>query len=70
LRVQHRPEALELEVIDSADGPSPPAPDGTGAGLRGMRERAAVYEGRLEAGPAGDGGWRVELVVPLVGTPA
>jgi signal transduction histidine kinase len=70
LRVRHRPELLELEVIDSADGPSPPAPDGTGAGLRGMRERAAVYEGRLKAGPADDGGWRVELVVPLAEAPA
>jgi signal transduction histidine kinase len=67
LRVQHRPETLELEVVDSADGPGLPAPDGTGAGLRGMRERAAVYAGRLEAGPAPDGGWRVELVVPLAG---
>jgi signal transduction histidine kinase len=30
-----------------------------GAGLRGMRERAAVYGGRLEAGPGPEGGWRV-----------
>jgi signal transduction histidine kinase len=65
LRVQHSPEALELEVVDSADGRPPSAPDGTGAGLQGMLERAAVYEGRLEAGPTRDGGWRVQLFVPL-----
>jgi signal transduction histidine kinase len=35
-----------------------------GAGLRGMRERAASVHGRLSAGPT-DRGWRVELVVPL-----
>jgi signal transduction histidine kinase len=66
LRLRHHDDALELEVIDSPTGPAPPAPGGTGAGLRGMRERAAVYEGQFEAGPDGDGGWRVRLVVPLV----
>jgi len=32
---------------------------GAGQGLSGMRERAAVYGGDLEAGPAPSGGWRV-----------
>ena len=60
---------VELEVIDRpADGPhaapgapgSDPMPAG-GRGLRGMRERAAAYGGRLDAGPSPDGGWRVWL---------
>jgi hypothetical protein len=40
-----------------------------------MSERAAVYEGVVDAGPAPDGGWRVRtrLTVPAtsaVGMPA
>ena len=31
-----------------------------------MRERAAVYGGRLEAGPLAGGGWRVSLVLDQV----
>jgi signal transduction histidine kinase len=29
-----------------------------------MRERAAVYDGTLHAGPAPAGGWRVEAHLP------
>ena len=41
------------------DGARPPAGRAGGQGLSGMRERAAVYGGELEAGPAPGGGWRV-----------
>ncbi|TVT10413.1 two-component sensor histidine kinase [Amycolatopsis bartoniae] len=37
--------------------------DGTSLGLVGMRERAALLGGTLEAGPDGDG-WTVELELP------
>ncbi|WP_106188811.1 sensor histidine kinase [Umezawaea tangerina] len=37
---------------------------GTGVGLVGMRERAALLGGTLKAEPAQDGGWTVELELP------
>ncbi|MGH2864595.1 MAG: sensor histidine kinase [Solirubrobacteraceae bacterium] len=55
---------VELEVTDTG-GSAPISEPGqaarSGRGLRGMRERAAAYGGRLDAGPAPDGGWRVHL---------
>ena len=36
---------------------------GTGQGLAGMRERAGIYAGTVEAGRAGDRGWRVHAVL-------
>lgn len=45
-------------------GPPAPASPGPGHGLRGMRERAALLGGTLEAGPDPVGGWRVEAVLP------
>jgi signal transduction histidine kinase len=59
LSLRYRPEAIELEVVDTGGrrrDTSPP-PDG-GHGLRGMRERVALYGGSLETG-ACDGGFRV-----------
>jgi signal transduction histidine kinase len=63
--------ALELEILD--DGPPPTVAGGTpgsGRGLGGMRERAAMYGGTLDAGPAPSGGYMVRGHIPLESQPA
>ena len=58
--------ALELEVRDDgARTNGKPPVNGSGHGLVGMRERAALFGGELEAGPAEDGGFRVRARLPL-----
>ena len=63
LVVAYEPRALHLEVVDDGQGasaPTGPAPGHRdGQGLVGMRERAAMYDGRVEAGPRPGGGYRV-----------
>lgn len=59
---------LDGQVVISVDDdgptePRPPAPAGSGNGVRGMSERAAALGGTVEAGPHGDG-WRVRAVLP------
>jgi signal transduction histidine kinase len=44
--------------------PQKAEPIGAGRGLIGMRERAAVFGGTVEAGPVPSGGWRVRAVLP------
>jgi signal transduction histidine kinase len=60
------PDALELSVADDGRGAGattlPGAPPGQG--LLGMRERASLYGGRLDAGPAPGGGFGVRAVLP------
>ena len=43
--------------------PGPLAATGAGAGLTGLKERAGLAGGTLEAGPAG-GAWRIDLTIP------
>ncbi|MFJ9345402.1 sensor histidine kinase [Streptomyces sp. NPDC101237] len=58
--------AVDVEVVD--DGRPRPRPrtavPGTGNGLTGMRERAALLGGSLRAGPLDGGGWRVHATLP------
>jgi signal transduction histidine kinase len=56
----------EVRVLVSDTGTAPSAVIGNGgSGLRGMRERAAVYSGVAEAGPRPQGGWLVAAHLPL-----
>jgi signal transduction histidine kinase len=45
--------------------PLPPPPAGEGRGLAGMRERVALFDGRLETGSLPDGGFAVHAILPL-----
>ena len=60
LALSCQPGRVELEVTDTGSERTVAAASG-GRGLHGMRERAATYGGRLEAGPRPQGGWRVHL---------
>jgi signal transduction histidine kinase len=53
---------LRVEVRD--DGKGTKSPWQAGNGLLGMHERAEALGGKLEAGPASDGGWRVVASLP------
>jgi signal transduction histidine kinase len=53
-----------IEVRDDGRGAASHV-DGRGLGLVGMRERAAVHGGTLEAGPAPGGGFAVSARLPL-----
>ncbi|MFF2365181.1 sensor histidine kinase [Streptomyces sp. NPDC058122] len=55
---------LEIEVTDTGAVRESPPVDGNGRGLIGLRERLAVYGGRLTAGPTLTGGYRVTARVP------
>ncbi|MFD0020159.1 sensor histidine kinase [Streptomyces sp. NPDC058382] len=65
IRLEYLPDGIALEVSDSGGGS--PAGDlavsGSGYGLLGMRERAELLGGSLEAGP-GEEGFVVSLRVP------
>ena len=56
--------AVTVDVRDDGHGAAAHA-DGRGLGLVGMRERAAVHGGTLEAGPAPGGGFAVSARLPL-----
>lgn len=59
------PTCLTVEVHDDGRGAAADRADGAGQGLPGMRERLALFGGRLEAGPGPTGGWTVRAELPL-----
>lgn len=63
VRLVYRDRRAELTVEDLGDAGSPAPADPGGHGLTGIRERAALLGGTLEAGPV-PGGFRVRLEVP------
>lgn len=66
IAVQPGPLAASAEVVD--DGRDAVAPNGAGSGLAGLRERAEHMAGRVEAGPAPGGGFRLFVTVPVRGS--
>ncbi|MEJ2860403.1 sensor histidine kinase [Actinomycetospora flava] len=62
--VRHEPEAVAVEVVDEGvRAGHAVSREGSGLGIVGMRERAALVGGTVEAGPSG-GGWRVAARLP------
>jgi signal transduction histidine kinase len=60
--IDQRDGQLSIEVTDSGRGGSMA---GTGYGITGMRERAALLDGHFSAGPRPDGGFRVAIRLPV-----
>ncbi|MET7689099.1 histidine kinase [Streptomyces sp. NPDC005483] len=56
---------LRIRVQDTGPAIRPGPPNEEGHGLVGMRERAALYQGSVSAGPTEGGGWSVEAVLDL-----
>jgi signal transduction histidine kinase len=68
VRIDYRADGIDLEVRN-APGTGLGEP-GSGHGLEGMRERARVYGGRVQAGVEPDGSFAVRARLPLEGAPA
>ena len=63
VRLSTRDNMLTIEVIDRGSGAS--TLPGSGQGLVGMRERAALLGGTFEAGPRLGGGFRILARLPM-----
>ncbi|MFI1734109.1 sensor histidine kinase [Streptomyces acidicola] len=74
VRVTVGPGTLHVDVEDTGPLRAPRSrrrSSGNGRGLIGMRERAAIYQGQVTAGPNREGGWSVHarlLTTPPVTT--
>jgi signal transduction histidine kinase len=63
----YRPAGLDLRVVNGPARSAPIPSPGTGHGVLGMAERAAMLGGQLSAEPRPDGGFAVTAVLPLTG---
>ncbi len=63
VHVRYGRDSLELEIVDDGAGAQAPVASG-GHGLVGMRERVALYGGRLDAGRRPTGGFAVRVLLP------
>ena len=62
--VSYKDSVLDLEITDTGRGRAKRVRRG-GHGLVGMRERASLFGGSLQAGPRPGGGWVVRAQLPL-----
>ena len=62
--LRHEHGHLLVDVVNDGAAGHAPFSDGVGAGLTGMRERAAALGGTLEAGARPRGGFRVHAKLP------
>ena len=63
--VRYAADSLQLEVRDDGVGAAPG--DGLGHGLVGIRERVKIYGGKMNAGPAPEGGFVLSARLPVEG---
>ncbi|GAA1576214.1 hypothetical protein GCM10009742_19700 [Kribbella karoonensis] len=67
--VRYASHALRVEVLNTGQsvltGGRPPAPEGDGRGLLGLKQRVAVYGGQFDARRRLGGGYRVRAKLPL-----
>jgi signal transduction histidine kinase len=56
---------LAVDVLDDGRGATAKGTPGGGHGLAGMRERVALFDGRILAGPRSEGGFAVSARFPL-----
>jgi signal transduction histidine kinase len=68
VRLRYDSGGVDVEISDTGAGRRSTSQSAHGLGLDGMRERAAVYSGTVEAGPLPAGGWRVRTRL-AVGSP-
>lgn len=66
LDIRRSPAELRIEIRDDGRPPqSPPPVPGSGHGLTGIRERAALFDGTVEAEPLPGGGFRLAVELPV-----
>ena len=65
VEIAYAPAALRLCVANGPPRAAASTPPGPGHGLLGMRERAAMLGGELNAAPTSGGGYAVTAVLPL-----
>ncbi|WP_262364243.1 sensor histidine kinase [Arthrobacter echini] len=66
IRITRTGRAVTLRIADDGGSPMEPvASFGSGQGLEGMRERAAIYAGSVECGRRPSGGWVVDVQLTI-----